>query len=90
MVDFIYHFKVSYGEKYDIKVSTNFPGSKATDVITYIVPDFLQPHKVRIAANAEEGAFMIYWAEPFIPDYINKVYYEVSKPIFLYSGTIIE
>lgn len=77
VVDFLYHFKVKYGDQYDIKVSTKYPGSKATKVINYQVPDFLQPFKVRITANAEEGAFMIYWMEPFVPPYVNKIYYEV-------------
>lgn len=83
-VDFLYHFKVNYGDQYDIKVSTNFPGSKATDVITYKVPEFLQPYKVRVAANEEEGAFMIYWTEPFVPYYVNKVYYEVCRNYISY------
>lgn len=78
ITNFNYHFKVNYGEQYDIKVSTNFPGSKASDVITYKIPGFLQPFKVRISTNPEEGAFMVYWAEPFVPNYVNKVYYEVS------------
>ncbi|KAJ8933431.1 hypothetical protein NQ314_013987 [Rhamnusium bicolor] len=83
-VDFIYHFKVSYGTKFDIKVSTNFPGSKTTDNVTYKVSNFLQPYKVRITSNPD-GAFMIYWSEPFVPYYIDRVYYEV----YIYGGTNI-
>lgn len=78
-VDFVYHLKANYGSQYDIKVSTNYPGSMATDIITFKVPYFLQPYKVRIAANEDEGALMIYWTEPFIPNYVTKVYYEVRK-----------
>lgn len=80
-VDFVHHLKASYGEKFDIKVSTNFPGSQATDTVTHKVPNFLQPYKVRVTSNPD-GAFMIYWSEPFLPHYIPRAYYEVSKLFF--------
>ncbi|XP_050504566.1 uncharacterized protein LOC114337879 [Diabrotica virgifera virgifera] len=81
-VDFIHHFKAYYGAKFDIKVSTNFPGSKATETVTYKVPNFLQPYKVRISSNQSAGAFMIYWKEPYVPYFIDRLYYEV----YIYKG----
>ncbi|CAH1110456.1 unnamed protein product [Psylliodes chrysocephalus] len=75
-VDLVYHFQTHYGAKYDIKVSTNFPGSKATEAVTYKVPNFLQPYKVRVTSNPEAGAFMIYWQEPYLPYFIDRLYYE--------------
>ncbi|XP_023312551.1 uncharacterized protein LOC111692688, partial [Anoplophora glabripennis] len=83
-VDSVYHFKANYGARFDIKVSTNFPGSQTTDIVTYKVPNFLQPYKVRITSNPD-GAFLIYWSEPFVPYYIDRVYYEV----YIYRGTNI-
>ncbi|CAH1116481.1 unnamed protein product [Phaedon cochleariae] len=82
--DFVYHFKVSYGAKFDIKVSTNSVGSQATETVTYKVPSFLQPYKVRVTSNPD-GAFMIYWQEPYVPYYVDRVYYEV----YVYQGTNI-
>ncbi|KAG5877924.1 hypothetical protein JTB14_012002 [Gonioctena quinquepunctata] len=83
-VDFVHHFKVDYGVKFDTKVSTNFAGSQPTEIVTYNVPNFLQPYKVRVTSNPD-GAFMIYWNEPFVPHYIDRVYYEV----YVYRGTNI-
>nr|XP_023028195.1 uncharacterized protein LOC111516249 [Leptinotarsa decemlineata] len=83
-VDYVHHFKVNYGAKFDIKVSTNVAGSQASETVTYKVPNFLQPYKVRVTSNPD-GAFMIYWKEPFVSYYIDRVYYEV----YVYSGTNI-
>ncbi|CAG9859869.1 unnamed protein product [Phyllotreta striolata] len=80
--DLLYHFQAYYGAKFDIKVSTNFPGSKAAEAVTYKVPNFLQPYKVRVTSNPEAGAFMIYWQEPYLPYFIDRLYYEV----YVYRG----
>ncbi|VEN36161.1 unnamed protein product [Callosobruchus maculatus] len=75
--DFTYRMKVDHGEKFDVKISTNFPGSKPTDTVTFKVPGFLQPFKVKVSANEENGSFMIYWQEPYLPYYIDRIFYEV-------------
>ncbi|KAJ8938137.1 hypothetical protein NQ317_002518, partial [Molorchus minor] len=67
--------RVNYGARYDIKVSTNFPGSQATDTVTYKVPTFLQPYKVKVTSIQTERS-LIYWSEPYVPYYIDRVYYE--------------
>nr|CAH7737275.1 unnamed protein product [Callosobruchus chinensis] len=83
--DFTYRMKVDHGEKFDVKISTNFPGSKPTDTVTFKVPGFLQPFKVKVSANEENGSFMIYWQEPYLPDYIDRIFYEVR----IYKGSNI-
>ncbi|KAJ8955913.1 hypothetical protein NQ318_005461, partial [Aromia moschata] len=80
-VDFAHRFKASYEARYDVKVSTNFPASRATDVVAYKVPGVLQPYKVKVTSNPD-GAFLVYWSEPFVPPYIDRVYYEV----YIYRG----
>nr|CAI5818176.1 unnamed protein product [Callosobruchus analis] len=75
--------KVDHGEKFDVKISTNFPGSKPTDTVTFKVPGFLQPFKVKISANEENGSFMIYWQEPYLPYYVDRIFYEVR----VYKGS---
>ncbi|XP_056638823.1 uncharacterized protein LOC130446532 isoform X1 [Diorhabda sublineata] len=76
-VDFSHPFQTYYGAKFDIKVSSNFPGSEATKIVTYKVPNFLEPYKVKISTNLEAGAFMLYWKEPYVPSFIDRLYYEV-------------
>ncbi|XP_060536142.1 uncharacterized protein LOC132708052 isoform X3 [Cylas formicarius] len=80
--DLIYKLGVSYGDEYEVRVSNNFPGAKAVGPMMYKVPAFLQPFKVKVAVNAEEGAFMIYWEEPFVPIRVGSYYYQV----FVYPG----
>ncbi|XP_060536140.1 uncharacterized protein LOC132708052 isoform X2 [Cylas formicarius] len=74
--DLIYKLGVSYGDEYEVRVSNNFPGAKAVGPMMYKVPAFLQPFKVKVAVNAEEGAFMIYWEEPFVPIRVGSYYYQ--------------
>lgn len=80
--DYIYPLKVMYGAKFDIKVSTNYPGAKTTESQTFKVPGFLQPYKVKITTNPDDGAFLIYWSEPYVPYYVGRYYYEV----YVYRG----
>lgn len=82
--DFIYNLKVNYDEKFNVKLSTTVPKSKTTETVTYTVPGFLQPYRVKITSNPD-GAFMIYWAEPYVPYYIDRYYYQVN----IYPGVNI-
>lgn len=75
--DFIYNLPVNYNEKFTVRVSTTVPKSKETETVTYSVPGFLQPYKVKITSNPD-GAFMIYWSEPHVPYYIDRYYYQVN------------
>ncbi|XP_050297320.1 uncharacterized protein LOC126736811 [Anthonomus grandis grandis] len=84
--DLIYRMPVEYNDSFEIRVSTTFPGSKAASPLTYQVPKPLQPYKVKVTINQEEGAFLIYWAEPFIPLSIGRYYYQV----FVYPGQDLE
>ncbi|KAF7265154.1 hypothetical protein GWI33_021401, partial [Rhynchophorus ferrugineus] len=84
--DLVYRVAANYGGMYEIRVSTSFPGSKAIGPLTYQVPEQLQPFKVRVTVNKDDDAFMIYWAEPYIPLSIGRYYYQV----FVYPGRDLE
>lgn len=59
-------------------MSSTFPGSKAVGPVEYQVPAPLQPFKVKVTVNQEDGAFVVYWAEPFVPLMIGRYYYQVG------------
>ncbi|XP_066157455.1 uncharacterized protein [Euwallacea fornicatus] len=84
--DLVYKLPVSYGDSYEIRVSSAFPGSKAVGPVAYVVPEPLQPYRLKATVNQEEGAFLIYWAEPFVPLSIGRHYYQV----FVYPGQDLE
>ena len=73
--------RVIYGKSYDIKVATDVVGSQPTAIVSYKVPHFLQPYKVRLTSRTD-GAFMMYWREPHVPYYVGPYYYEV----YVYPG----
>ncbi|KAJ3637001.1 hypothetical protein MTP99_000499 [Tenebrio molitor] len=73
--------RVIYGKSYDIKVATDVVGSRPTAIVSYKVPHFLQPYKVRLTSRPD-GAFVMYWREPFVPYYVGEFYYEA----YVYPG----
>lgn len=73
--------RVIYGKSYDIKVATDVVGSRPTAIVSYKVPHFLQPYKVRLTSRPD-GAFVMYWREPFVPYYVGDFYYEA----YVYPG----
>ncbi|CAG9761586.1 unnamed protein product [Ceutorhynchus assimilis] len=84
--DLVYRLPVHYGDGYEIRVSTTFPGSKAVGPLDYRVPEPLQPYKLKVTVNQEDAAFLIYWTEPFVPLTIGRYYYQV----FVYPGQDLE
>uniref|UniRef100_A0AAR5PE66 Fibronectin type-III domain-containing protein n=1 Tax=Dendroctonus ponderosae TaxID=77166 RepID=A0AAR5PE66_DENPD len=75
--DLVYRLPVQYDDILEIRVSSTFPGSKAVGPVEYQVPAQLQPFKVRVTVNEEDGAFVIYWAEPFVPLMVGRYYYQL-------------
>ncbi|EFA06595.2 hypothetical protein TcasGA2_TC009509 [Tribolium castaneum] len=73
--------RVVYGKSYDIKVATDVVGSQPTETVSFKVPHFLQPYKVRLTSRPE-GAFVMYWREPFVPYFVDDFFYEV----YVYPG----
>ncbi|KAL1502155.1 hypothetical protein ABEB36_007342 [Hypothenemus hampei] len=84
--DLIYRLPVEYGDSYEIRISTTFPGSKAVGPLNYTVPQPLQPFKLKVTVNQDDYAFLIYWSEPFVPLSIGRYYYQV----FVYPGQDLE
>ncbi|XP_044265307.1 uncharacterized protein LOC123011757 [Tribolium madens] len=73
--------RVIHGKTYEIKVATDMVGSQPTDVVSFKVPHFLQPYNVRLTSRPD-GAFVMYWREPFVPYFVDDFYYEV----YVYPG----
>ncbi|XP_030747173.1 uncharacterized protein LOC115875802 isoform X2 [Sitophilus oryzae] len=84
--DLVHRMPVNYGDMYEIRVSTNFPGSKAVGPFFYEVPQALQPFKLKVTVNKDDDAFLIYWKEPYVPLTIGRYYYQV----FVYPGRDLE
>lgn len=80
-IDLAQTLRVIYGKSYDIKVATDVVGSEPTAIVSYKVPHFLQPYKVRLTSRPE-GAFVMYWREPYVPYFVGDFFYEV----YVYPG----
>lgn len=106
-VDLSQFVRVNYGKSYDVKVAVAGVKSNATTaIVSYKVPHFLQPYKVRLTSQPD-GTFMMYWREPFVPYYVGIYFYQiyvypgrdltrqhftfnVNKPIFTFKGNLPE
>lgn len=101
-VDLSQFLRVSYGKSYTVKVATDIVNSIPSDMVSFKVPNFLQPYGVQLTSQTD-GTFVMYWREPYVPYYIGPYFYEVyvspgrsltadykiyetDKTVFVYRG----
>lgn len=68
--------RVSYGKNYTVKVATDIVNSKSSGIVSFKVPNFLQPYGVHLTSQTD-GTFVMYWREPYVPYYVGPFFYEV-------------
>ncbi|KAK9887275.1 hypothetical protein WA026_021583 [Henosepilachna vigintioctopunctata] len=68
---------VHYGNIYEISVANDMHGASYSDIVKLKIPNFIQPYDVRLAVNSSNGAFLLYWREPFVPVCNGQYFYEV-------------